>query len=59
MIKNLASNWEQTFAQKLPNVLQNLLKKLSTKLKIFHNEVETRCMQQGVGIAGMAMLRQQ
>ncbi|TVY91113.1 Nuclear GTPase SLIP-GC [Lachnellula willkommii] len=59
VIRGLASNWEKAFARRLPSVLQSFSKKSKSLLLAFHKEIEARCMKQGVGVAGLAMLGQQ
>ncbi|TVY22282.1 Nuclear GTPase SLIP-GC [Lachnellula hyalina] len=59
VIRGLASNWEKAFARRLPSVLQSFSKKSKSLLLAFHKDIEVRCMKQGVGVAGLAMLGQQ
>lgn len=59
IIKGLATNWERTFARKLPTVLGDVSKGSSTQLTIFHNNIEIHCLQSGVGVFGKSTLRQQ
>ena len=56
VIRGLASNWEKAFARRLPSVLQSFSKKSKSLLLAFHKDIEVRCMKQGVGVAGLAML---
>jgi hypothetical protein len=59
IMKGLANNWEKAFGRRLPNVLENFSRKSKTLLYQFHKEVETRCVKNGIGSAGMGMLGQQ
>jgi hypothetical protein len=59
IIKQLASNWEKAFAQKLPRVLQNFNRKSKSLLTSFHTDIVAHSQKQGSGAAGLAMLGQQ
>jgi hypothetical protein len=59
IIKQLGSDWEKAFARRLPHVLQSFTKSTKTLLQSFHQDVQTRAVKSGTGIAGLAMLGQQ
>ncbi|EHL03633.1 putative GTPase SLIP-GC [Glarea lozoyensis 74030] len=59
IMKSLANNWEKAFGRRLPGVLENFSKKSKSFLYAFHKEVETWCVKNGIGVAGLGMLGQQ
>jgi len=59
IIKHLATNWEKTFAQRLPRVLQNFNRSSKSLLTAFHRDIESHCLKQGTSAASIEMLGQQ
>jgi hypothetical protein len=59
IIKQLGSDWEKAFARRLPHVLQSFTKSTKGLLQSFHQDVQSRAVKSGTGIAGLAMLGQQ
>lgn len=55
----LANDWEKVFVRRLPLILNGFKKNANAKLNNFHSEVEKRCFQRGVGIAGISLVKQQ
>lgn len=59
ILRILASHWEKAFSRKMPVVLASFVRKSKSLLNTFHFEIEKRCLEKGVGIAGMSMLKNQ
>lgn len=59
IMRGLGNNWEKVFARRLPLILAGFTRRAKILLGKFHSEIEKRCLERGVGIAGMAMLKQQ
>lgn len=59
IMKGLGNNWERVFTRRLPAILNGFPQYAKNLLNKFHSEIEKRCLERGVGIAGMAMLKQQ
>lgn len=57
--KQLASTWEKAFQHRLPHILQGFTKSAGLMLKDFHNAVETRSRDKGVGLARVGRLKNQ
>jgi hypothetical protein len=58
-MKQLAGHWETAFARRLPTVLASFTRSTKSLLHKFHKAVESRALQKGTGVAGLAMLGQQ
>lgn len=56
MIKVLASSWEKTFSRRIPSVLLQYYVLSKDAITLFHNEVEGRAKQIGVGVASFRVL---
>ena len=59
MFKHLASIWEKAFQRRLPHILQAFTKSPGHMLKDFHEAIETRSREKGVGLARMGRLKNQ
>lgn len=57
--KQLASTWEKAFQRRLPHILQAFTKSAGHMLKDFHNAVETRSRDKGIGLARVGRLKNQ
>lgn len=57
--KRLATGWERTFQNRLPKAFQIYIAASSTILHKFHDTVEERARNNGVGLANLAMLKNQ
>ncbi|KAI9789949.1 MAG: hypothetical protein M1835_001330 [Candelina submexicana] len=59
LVKQLAGGWEKCFARRLPNVLTAYTKSSASLLKDFHRDADDRARQNGVGVTGLHVLKQQ
>jgi hypothetical protein len=57
--KRLATGWERSFQNRLPKAIELYTKDSSTVLHRFHETVEERARQSGVGLANLALLKNQ
>jgi hypothetical protein len=57
--KKLATSWERTFQNRLPKAFEVYIKDSNAILRHFHQMVEDRCRQTGVGLATLSMLKSQ
>lgn len=57
--KKLATGWERTFQNRLPKAFEVYTKDSNGILRKFHDMVEARCRQNGVGLATLSMLKSQ
>ncbi|KAF2744553.1 hypothetical protein M011DRAFT_479853 [Sporormia fimetaria CBS 119925] len=59
LTKKLASGWERSFQRFLPKTFDLYVKDSSRILVLFHDKVEERARENGVGLASLSVLRQQ
>ncbi|KAF2271929.1 uncharacterized protein EI97DRAFT_240440 [Westerdykella ornata] len=57
--KKLATGWERTFQTRLPKAFELYIRDSNTILRRFHDTVEERARENGVGLANLAMLKTQ
>jgi hypothetical protein len=57
--KKLATGWERTFQNRLPKAFEVYVKDSNAILRRFHETVEDRARQNGVGLATLSMLKAQ
>lgn len=57
--RKLATGWERTFQTRLPKTFELYVRDSNTILRRFHDTVEERARQNGVGLANLAMLKTQ
>ncbi|KAF2688782.1 hypothetical protein K458DRAFT_414486 [Lentithecium fluviatile CBS 122367] len=57
ILKRGATAWERTFQKRLPKALEVYTKDAGTVLKSFHEKIEERARQNGVGLANLSMLK--
>jgi len=58
-MKQLANDWEKAFSRRIPSNLSEFLTSINVLLVRFHQGVEQRAYNRGIGISGLAMLSQQ
>lgn len=59
MLQSIVSSWEKTFSHRIPSTLDGLPITVENLLAQFHEEVETRVVQNGTPYAMVQMLSQQ
>ncbi|KAF2471415.1 uncharacterized protein BDR25DRAFT_223354 [Lindgomyces ingoldianus] len=59
IIKRLANSWERAFQNRLPKILQNYSRDSGKILHRFHDTIEERARQNGVGLANLQLLKNQ
>ena len=59
LLNYLQNHWEKAFQRKLPHIFNAFAKSGSVLLKDFHTAVETRCRENGIGIARIGILGNQ
>lgn len=57
--KNLATSWERTFQNRLPSAFEVYTKNSNAILRKFHDTVEERARQNGVGLTNISALKGQ
>ncbi|KAH8716864.1 hypothetical protein GQ44DRAFT_624695 [Phaeosphaeriaceae sp. PMI808] len=59
IVKKLATGWERTFQSKLPKIFEAFIKASSRLLHNFHEAIEERARNNGMGLASLAALKTQ
>ncbi|KAH7117730.1 hypothetical protein B0J11DRAFT_90327 [Dendryphion nanum] len=59
IVRQLATGWERAFQHRLPKVVEGYTAACSTILDRFHETIEERARQNGVGLANVSVLKNQ